>query len=116
MGNKATYSETQAILTIPKQKKLTYLEKVFTKKVEKMAKNKVEFREIISTIVRFISFVSISLIFICLILLAIWLLTLGNLGINIMLILGGVGLFTGLTILTIFIITVILGESFLGSC
>ncbi len=116
VANKATYSETQTIHNIPKQKKLSYLEKVFTKKIEKIGNNKVEFREIISTVVRFISFVSICLTFICLILLAIWLLTLGSLGINIWLILGGIGLFAGITILTAFITTVILGESLFGSC
>ncbi len=35
VANKATYSETQIIRTIPKQKKMSYLEKVFTKKIEK---------------------------------------------------------------------------------
>jgi hypothetical protein len=46
VANKATYSEKQTICTIPKQKKLSYLEKVFTKKVEKIAKSNSKFSEI----------------------------------------------------------------------
>ena len=47
VANKATYSETQIIRTIPKQKKLSYLEKVFTKKI---AKSNSKFSEIMVSI------------------------------------------------------------------
>ncbi len=35
VANKATYSEKQTIRTIPKQNKLSYLEKIFTNKIKK---------------------------------------------------------------------------------
>ncbi len=38
VANKATYSEKQIIHNIPKQKKLSYLEKVLSKKIRKNAK------------------------------------------------------------------------------
>ena len=107
VASKATYSETQTIRTIPKQKKLSYLEKVFTKKIEKIAKNDEEFKEIISIVVRYICGISMSGLFLGLLALMIC----GIFAvINIDLILIVMGISAVVTIVTVFILTVILGE------
>jgi hypothetical protein len=58
VANKAIVSEKQTINNIPKYKKVSYLEKVFNKKIEKIVKNKIEVKEIISKVVRFICAIS----------------------------------------------------------
>jgi hypothetical protein len=109
VANKATYSEIQTIGNIPKQKKLSYLEKVLNRKIEKITKGKDDFKEKISKIARFIWFISLILLVLSPILLLFE-------GLNIWLIYGIGGFLLFLMLSSIFVIEILLGERFYGSC
>jgi hypothetical protein len=77
---------------------------------KKQENTKQKSSEIISFIVRLIGAVSIIALLITLVLLVLWLISIGTLGISIWLILSGIGLFTGLIFLSVLIIEKVLNE------
>ena len=97
VANKATYSEIQTIRTIPKQKKLSYLEKVFIKKIEKIVKNEDNFSKKTLNNLEYLFIISwiitAGITLSCVILSLVWFTTLGGIGINLGLLLIGILLF-----------------------
>jgi hypothetical protein len=95
MANKAAYSTEQTI----KHKRTSYLEKVCNKHIEKIVKNNSNFSEKTSKKLEYLFLISwlttFGITLSCVILSLAWLITLGGIGINLGLLLGGV-LFFGL--------------------
>jgi hypothetical protein len=103
MANKAIVSEKQTINNIPKQKKTSYLEKVFNKKIEKIVNNKGNFSETVADILVGIGIVLMFGLVISLVFLIIWvaLIPFGGLGISIWWLIGSAVFFGGLVFLLI---------------
>jgi hypothetical protein len=103
MANKAAYSTEQTIHNISKHKKLSYLEKVFTKKVEKIAKSNSKFSEIMLDILLIIGIASMFglVISIAFLLIGLALIPFGGLGISLWWLLGSSVFFGGILLLLV---------------